>query len=642
MVPMDVSDMKDEDLLSGLTPDLLLLIVHHLDVCHRARLGKTCRTISAIMATSEYWMDAWCRLPNAPKQSDPRAALKSIRTLDSVHWSPMPVKTTVPWRQHFAAVSSGKHLIVYGGVCKAEQGFAKLTAWAYDLTDDVWRQAAPEGQQPLPRRFNADAGGGRILRHGCEHWCAFFGGCLEGGPRVNETWLLGPLSLPPDRWRWLEAHDDGEMQSPQRPTTRFHHQLTVLSTDAGADDVLVVSGGRNYAQVPMWDLCTLSLGDATFAYADADAGAGARALPGSAHSADEVPASALSPADAPMAVDVEWHRHRRRVDERPTARAHHCTATWARTNGELPLLIVHGGCSNVTFDEVELLSDTWVMEPMTGDWKLLDVDNARLFAGRTEGTCTVGYGAAMSAVGDQLVLMAGYGFGEANPTTANALPVWTLNLRTPTAWLSVESLGRPRCWHPTLLPVLGGEALIVFGGARPTDVDDMDNFGDPLRGFLALHETSVLRVCPPSDEAPPSPSHTIAKVAAATRGGAHLQAAVGTTSWFVEADESRFLVHGLRNEQHAALNGCIGNAVTDGPAVMTTDRVGMRVSGRDVSVKRANLVPSSGPNTHVILPVDGNGVQAVAIHCSTLHGRLHSFEPGWDGHLQVSKLSLLP
>ena len=88
---------------------------------------------------------------------------------------------------------------------------------------------------------------------------------------------------------------------------------------------------------------------------------------------------------------------------------------------------------------------------------------------------------------------------------------------------------------------------------------------------------------------------------------------------------------------------------------------------RDVQVKRANLVPSFGPHTAVILPVDGNGAEAIALHCGTVFGTdvVQGDGPGpplvgWtnypadderrytrnqrdgSGRVCVSKLSLLP
>ena len=207
------------DRLSHLAPELLVLVFQQISIFERGRLGQTSKGLAAIAASDEAWSDAWAELEDAPARSDPRAALRAAWTLDSVKWAALPSAGGQPppmWRQHFSAVSSGRYVILHGG-----EGSESMRTCAFDLIDACWHDVAEAPDRfaitmPFPRRFNADAGGGRVLRRGSERWACFFGGHREEGPRDNETWLLGPLTLRPADWRWVEAHADpnGRAQSP--------------------------------------------------------------------------------------------------------------------------------------------------------------------------------------------------------------------------------------------------------------------------------------------------------------------------------------------------------------------------------------------------------------------------------------------
>ena len=74
--------------------------------------------------------------------SVPRASLRAAWTLSSVRWMPLPPSSgsgqpPPMWRQHFAAVSSGRYVIVHGG-----QGSDSMRTCAYDLTTATWHDVA--------------------------------------------------------------------------------------------------------------------------------------------------------------------------------------------------------------------------------------------------------------------------------------------------------------------------------------------------------------------------------------------------------------------------------------------------------------------------------------------------------------------
>ena len=75
-------------------------------------------------------------------------------------------------------------------------------------------------------------------------------------PLPDKQLLLGPLGTAASaaQWRWVEIQADGHPQSPQRPTTRFHHTLTKVGPSA-----VVVYGGQDFQMRALGDACILDL-----------------------------------------------------------------------------------------------------------------------------------------------------------------------------------------------------------------------------------------------------------------------------------------------------------------------------------------------------------------------------------------------
>ena len=141
-ISMSVDDMLLIDHLSHLAPELLALIFQQLSISERGCLGRTNSALAAIAASDEAWSDAWAAMENAPARHDPRASLRAAWTLSSVRWMPLPPSSgsgqpPPMWRQHFAAVSSGRYVIVHGG-----QGSDSMRTCAYDLTTATWHDVA--------------------------------------------------------------------------------------------------------------------------------------------------------------------------------------------------------------------------------------------------------------------------------------------------------------------------------------------------------------------------------------------------------------------------------------------------------------------------------------------------------------------
>ena len=648
---MDVADgvaAESTDGLSCLAPELILLILRHIpSLAHRGNLGCTNRMLAALLASEEAWSDAWQARFGACARDDPRTSLRALRKLDAVKWLALPSNNEEPrWRQHFAAVTTGRYIIVFGGESGSNEIVfgARDYTHAYDLTRGTWHAVAQDCPHPRVRRFNADAGGGRVIREGESRrsgsdgraWACFFGGHRLNGPRDNETWLLGPLdsSLPPERWRWLEVQGDGRPQSPARPTTRFHHTLTVLPGGVDDADLLVVCGGHDFAQRPIWDMAVLTMDDVAFVW----------------ESDHDVPAP-------PVAVhQLGWTRQERPLQ--PCPRAHHAACAWQRDAGRMACFIVHGGTiGNMVDPYYAPKSDTWLMDPVTNEWTRLDVTGAGARDVR----------GAMEVVRDQLIFLSN---GEDPLDLNGAEGLMTLDLRSPRHWVHARmgaSL-REGTMHPTLMPCAGGDVLLVFGGAYPRSGYDLDDFGDPEDGFLGLHETRVLRTSALSDERPADWPTTEAAIVATS--GLPVQTASSEPAWDVMGDgdrvladgevvsahgraSDRFLLHNL--EKQPALNGLIGTAV-EARRASGNDRVRLEVANRSrfIRARRSNLVPSYGPHPTLLLPGE-DGMSAIALHCSTVHGD-DSIElggsyansggirirPDFGGKIRATRLSLLP
>eukprot|EP00435_Cladocopium_sp_Y103_P002549 s2877_g1.t1 len=113
---------------------------------------------------------------------------------------------------HHIAFGASAGLIIFGGN-DLTRGHMMSDAWLLDVKTGQWHLAATEGPRPSPRTFNADGGGGGILRDQKtqREWMVIYGGLRGEGYRDNETWLLGPLESDCAIWRWQEIEEGREV-----------------------------------------------------------------------------------------------------------------------------------------------------------------------------------------------------------------------------------------------------------------------------------------------------------------------------------------------------------------------------------------------------------------------------------------------
>ena len=560
------------------------------------------------------------------------------------------------WREHACVLTcrQGRTLVLFGGRDIDRKVYFNDT-WACDLQTGKWERVATAGREiPKPRCFNSDAGGARVLRHGGEEWAVLFGGLCQPGYRDHLTFLLGPLNEPPCTWRWMLSHPG--QRPPQarfHHTLTVAPRVAGFDGDgdgnasdrAASNDVLWMVGGHNRMIQPILDMHWLSLHKATFAWAPREAEAVGIASSGG-ESGGQQPHEQQR-----VGVEVEWQHVPSLAGPMsagvPPPRGFHVASFWRPAQEETGAsavvrkgyLVVSGGlglrgegAGHGNFDlEVFPLADTFVYDLDRNEWEKLlcehPVPRSRA-AGcivrnrwlALAGGCRQASGAAMEPgepYNDLWLLdLASSLFGQVTGTVG-----WER------CALPSEGVVRPPHLGSSCFAVHGGAVLLILGGHHTSGQlgrDEADQFGDASgRRSLALHESQAIALPRVRGEAHPRISTGAARLVTAgmpccregsggEEGGGNSGAGgllqrmtsaaaaehlLGGRGERIFGAGERLLVHGLKGAPE--LNGAIGVAKTECSVFHGADaRLGVRIEGppphggREVSVKRRNLLPS--------------------------------------------------
>eukprot|EP00434_Breviolum_minutum_P015234 symbB.v1.2.013428.t1/scaffold946.1/size149779/7 len=375
-------------------------------------------------------------------------------TLKSVQWRNLQAEDDAkspPARDHHVAFGTSMGLVIFGGN-DLTRGHMLSDTWVMDVKSQEWRVAATAGVRPPARTFNADGGGGGILRDAKteREWMVIYGGLRGEGFRDNETWLLGPMDLDPADWRWQEIEEGGGAQSRLRPTPRFHHSQTVLGTST-----LAVLGGHDFMIRPILAAGLLKL-----------------------HEVD------------PEGDEIEWELLSDPRDG-PAARAYHSAVHWR--NGALVIFggVTRPGVASSRFG-LQVHGDTWILDtetPWRPTWQRLPVDfTGTLDGGRCHATASVlaerflaiagGCERVEGVQGDDGWIMAGL---QVRPD------LWILDLENPQSWQKLLDFDRPAWWDSTSM-VVHERTMLIFGGHDSSQVNE---FNDPMGGY-ATKEDALL------------------------------------------------------------------------------------------------------------------------------------------------------
>ncbi|EOD29870.1 hypothetical protein EMIHUDRAFT_233445 [Emiliania huxleyi CCMP1516] len=341
---------SDAPTLESLPPELIAAIGAHVKLPWLGRFACCCAAVAgAVRQAEEAWAAVWASLTGgvAPAPLGARAAVRSLLTLDQAHWRSLPGSSgeAPDWRQHGCVLtcSGGTRLILFGG--RDGRRFFCDT-WACDLASGAWVRVAAhsDARCPSPRCFNSDSGGGRVLRSGEEEWAVLHGGLCAPGYRDSQTWLLGPLSHPPEEWSWLPASPPDHVEG-AAPVARFHHTLTLLPRrEAAGDDSLALLGGHDRTISPLLDLRLFSLRHAS------------------------LPRKASGVAAA--SVSVGWSRSTHVLGPAPSPRAFHSAAHYDHPAAGRGLLLACCGLGPAAGGEevFAALDDTWAFDLSSGRW----------------------------------------------------------------------------------------------------------------------------------------------------------------------------------------------------------------------------------------------------------------------------------
>lgn len=673
----------DEDMptLATLPPELLYEIASRMPLTSLGRLGCTSRGFAdTVRNAEEAWNALWAAATgcSARPQSVPaRVATRCITSLEAAGWRPLPAPALPPprqqpmnlvqarqrsqhggidglnvaprWREHACVLScnGGRRLVVFGGRDAYVNHYFNDT-WTCNHTG-AWQRVANSGSAPSPRCFNSDAGGGRVVRSAGEQWALIFGGLCKPGHRDNQTWLLGPLDEPPERWAWLRVSQDEWIGYP--PQARFHHTLTVVpgAEPGGAEDdqssFVVLVGGHNRTIQPIFDMHVFTLRDSSFDWDDAEGDDSRR-----------------------VAVRASWVAQPR--DPQPPPRGFHSAAHWASPFWSSDIVIVCCGIggSDGANAYYAPLGDAWAYDVCASEW--IELPSLPEGAARSR--------AALAVCRHQLVLSGGCGDPASRADTAGGQgpltpgigfdDVWILSLlRTlsvhPTIEYSFTTLAGA-AWERVVLPGVhrmahinssacalhGGAVLLILGGhdARCWP----DQFGDlPGDSAWALHETEAIAIGKRA-------THPRTKLCSGGMPHYHsheddaVQARCEVFSAFYH---KRVLVHGLRGQAH--LNGAIGTLVggRDMPVQAGPEsRVGVALGpphNTNVAVRRRNLQVSRcatlGETPVIVPPSVGDSDSAIwaltpALGRSGGEGQRLELGVELRNGIAVSRLSVLP
>lgn len=581
------------------------------------RLCCTSRHYATVLLTGEFedaWRAVWDAITRGsclPPGVLAHASLRDVTSLENLRWTSLaspeleepqepqnvsnammrsghalPLNKAPRWREDACVLTcnEGRRLVLFGGRDANRQVYLNDT-WACDLTTGEWQPVHSHGVAPTPRCFDTDAGGWRVLRSGEEEFAVLFGGKCEPGYRDNETWLLGPLDEPPERWAWLRTRPDREVGT--RPAARFHHSLTVVPRreatalddgDPTGDDFLFLIGGHDRTISPIGEdfLHCFSLRDAGYHWLSEDPN----------WSGDESD-------DRRVGATVTWVAQPR--DPQPTPRGFHAAAHWSSPWkwGDFVVVSCGLGIRDALVDDGELeagdiyqaLGDTWLYDVCLSTWMEL----ASLPSGRERSR------AALAVAGDRLILAGGCTSSSGHSLLAVGSPfddLWMLDLlsavrldssaaggaggavpRQGAAWerviLPAERVARPPHLNSHACTLHGGAVLLILGGHgmngdRGEDRDgSADQFGDlGGRHAHALHEGIALAL---GISAPARPEARLC-VDGLPHSHQHDANDGRCRPWWRQPGSTtygkRMLLHGLVGSAH--LNGAVGTAITQG------------------------------------------------------------------------------
>lgn len=498
-MPAAVDPVAREDIAldEALNAELLEHVAAQLDQpVDLAHLALTSRTCARAARAEHVWQTALARAggPTAAP-SHARRDLRLLTTFERLSWSfrpPTSARGPIARRHHVAfACNGGATLVVFGGQRESKLAPAGggtgseaflADCWALDIASGTWYPVGPpagdspsepggDEDGPGPRIYTADDGGGAVLRDADGHEVlVLYGGLRASGARDNRTCALGPLgpAACAHTWRWSELQPSAVAQSDERPTPRFHHQLTAVGRSA-----LVVSGGHDYMLHPLLDVHVLSLRGVHACAADPAAdgtgsGAAGRTLDDRAMQRVRwTPAAELGVAFSAAAARAP-----------PPSRAYHVAVAWGRH------LVLFGGQR-----DRELLSDTWLLDTALGGWRLRELHMPE--------PCADGLArAAGGVVRDRLIVCGGVRSGAASGYLPSS-DTWLLDLSAPGArWERVAAHPSvPRASVAQLSASVGtlhaGHTVLLLGGHRGRC---LDRFGDASAGFLAPVDACAFRL----------------------------------------------------------------------------------------------------------------------------------------------------
>ena len=599
--------------LDTLPAELFNSVAARLPLSALGHLGCASRHCAGLLsAATEAWKAAWAALTcdsQRPPDLPVREAVRCLTTLESLRWEHLPATALPPaaprWREHSCVLScnGGRRLVLFGGRDPNHQVYFNDT-WTCDLRTGEWTRVARHGPAPSPRCFNADAGGGRVLRgpqdQGVqEEWALIFCGLCQTGHRLSQTWLLGPLNEPPERWHWLPTTPDGEMGRP--PVARFHHTLTVVPGRPPApscEDTLVMLGGHDRTVTPILSTHVLLLGLGSFEWGGDD----------EAKRPEETGEDGMRR----RAATLTWCAQPR--DPEPSPRGFHAACHWHDPRDEWSDFVILSCGLGAADDEerageaqlrnYQPLGDTWLFDLCASSWLRLP---ARLPARSRP---------ALAVARDRLILAGGCraaGSAEPNPLAPGEAfdDVWLLDLKRavgPACAASHQRTAREgvaweRCLLPshrvhraphanaTALALHGGAVVLILGGHDPRKrmTISADHFGD-MNGSQAwaLHETEAVAV----GEKPTRPQARLC-VDGMPHFHDHCDEAVETRDACWKAFRGkRVLLHSLEGQRE--LNGAVGTITLEHPEgdCGPDTRVGVELGpphSRSVAVRKRNL-----------------------------------------------------
>ncbi|KAK9823426.1 hypothetical protein WJX72_002670 [[Myrmecia] bisecta] len=256
-----------------------------------------------------------------------RRVAKHLRLADAACWREVPVSGPSPPIREGCSLSTldSGQLVVFGGHWGNDTFYNDIWMLETSASQPQWREVLV-AQHPVPSpralHFAAVMQGSVLLIHG---------GLLPEGYRYNDTWRIDLASDSPS-WQEIGLADGGAQEAHSllvadvsRPVPRFHHTIALVG------DQLVVFGGHNYRREEMNDTWALDVGN-----------------PGK----------------------PTWRRLPGRPFQRPCKRAFQvCGVLPPASPRQHPQLVIHGG---LAADEATL-SDTWVLDLGTEDWRPVDV-----------------------------------------------------------------------------------------------------------------------------------------------------------------------------------------------------------------------------------------------------------------------------